>query len=128
MLASDIFRVIFGLVAVLGMIGVCAYLARKTGFSNLATAAGKKRRLSISEMLPLDARRRLAIVRCDDREYLLVLGASGETVVATGLEPLIAHEEDGVEAAPAHNLLEELGGFAKKLRDARAGLTKKDAA
>lgn len=128
MLASDIFRVIFGLVAVLGMIGVCAYLARKTGFSNLATAAGKKRRLSISEMLPLDARRRLAIVRCDDREYLLVLGASGETVVASGLEPAPVSQEEGADAPSAPNLLDELGGFAKKLRDARAGLTQKDAA
>ena len=59
MLASDIFRVIFGLVAVLGMIGVCAYLARKTGFSNLATAAGKKRRLSESATRAMISRKRV---------------------------------------------------------------------
>ncbi|WP_428408094.1 FliO/MopB family protein [Hyphococcus sp.] len=130
MLASEIVRVVFSLAIVLGMIGAFAYLARKAGFSNLAAAAGKKRRLSISETLPLDARRRLAIVRCDDLEYLIVLGPSGETIVASGLEPAPAQLPDALaaEAGPANNLLAELGGFAKKLREARAAAVKRDAA
>lgn len=45
-----------------------------------------RRRLKLVETLPLDPRRRLAIVRCDDREHLLILGMNGETVVETNLK------------------------------------------
>ena len=125
--ASEIFRIVFGFVAVLGMIGACAFLARKTGLANLAGPAGKKRRLAISETLPLDARRRLAIVRCDDLEYLIVLGPSGETIVATGLKA--AEEQGESEQAPAPvNPFADIGGLAKKLRDARAAFARKNAA
>lgn len=46
-----------------------------------------RRRLKLVETLPIDPRRRLAIVRCDDREHLLILGTNGETVVETNLKP-----------------------------------------
>ncbi len=45
-----------------------------------------RRRLKLVETLPIDPRRRLAIVRCDDREHLLILGTNGETVVETNLK------------------------------------------
>lgn len=114
--ASEILRLVFGFIAVIGMIGGSAFLARKAGLANLAGAGGKKRRLTISESLPLDARRRLAIVRCDDLEYLIVLGPSGETVVAGALTPAEPAAIGDDELAPV-NPFADLGGFAKKLRD-----------
>lgn len=45
-----------------------------------------RRRLKLVETLPIDPRRRLAIVRCDDREHLLILGTNGETVIETNLK------------------------------------------
>jgi flagellar biogenesis protein FliO len=41
-----------------------------------------RRRLSVIETVPLDARTRLALVRCDAREYLLALGPNGVTRIA----------------------------------------------
>lgn len=125
MLAADVLRIVFGLAAVIGMIGACAFLARKAGLSNLAGLAGNKRRLAISETMPLDARRRLAIVRCDDLEYLIVLGPTGETVVASGMTPVVC--EETVQPVPV-NPFAELGGFAQKLRAASGTLSKKNAA
>lgn len=127
MLASEIFRLVFGLAAVIGMIGVSAFLARKAGLSNLAGPPGAKRRLSISETLSLDARRRLAIVRCDHQEYLIVLGPSGETVVASGLEAPVEIEAGEQPPAPV-NPFAELGGLAQKLRKAQSAFGRKNAA
>lgn len=126
MAASEILRIVFGFVAVLGMIGACAYAARKAGLASLPSAAGAKRRLAISEMLPLDARRRLALIRCDDAEYLVILGPGGETLVASGLQAPPA-----VESAPAPafaNPFTGLGAFAEKLRQAKLADRNKNAA
>ncbi|WP_375200954.1 FliO/MopB family protein [Hyphococcus sp.] len=113
--ATEILRLVFGFIAVLGMIGGSAFLARKAGLANLAGASGKKRRLALSESLPLDARRRLAIVRCDDLEYLIVLGPSGETVVASGLAAVTIEDESG-DAPAQFNPFAEFGDLSRKLR------------
>jgi flagellar protein FliO/FliZ len=47
--------------------------------------AGGRRRLKVVEVIPLDHKRRLVLVRRDDREHLLVLGAESETVVEAGI-------------------------------------------
>lgn len=124
--APEILRVLFGFVAVLGMIGAAAWAARKAGLATLAGAAGNKRRLAVSEMLPLDARRRLALIRCDDAEYLVILGPAGETLVAAGIEaPAVK------EAAPAPQLanpLAGIGALAERLRQAHGAGQRKDAA
>ena len=81
MAPDDILRVVFGLVAVLGLIGICAITARKAGLLSATTSLTRKRRLAIMESLPLDARRRMLIVKCDETEHLIILGSNGETVV-----------------------------------------------
>lgn len=48
-----------------------------------------QRRLRIIETIPLDHKRRLMLIRRDDREHLVILGATGETVVESGIA---AHE------------------------------------
>ena len=113
MLARD--RV-FGFAAVLGMIGLCAIAAKKAGLSAMTGVTGKKRRLSMREMLPIDARRRLAIVKCDDTEYLILLGPTGETVVDKDLKAVIAEEEPVSYAA---NPFSSLSEFTEKFRAAK---------
>ena len=56
------------------------YLARH-GILLPKTSAGKSRRLQIVESLSLDMRRRLVIVRHDDKEHLLLLGNERDLVV-----------------------------------------------
>lgn len=81
------FRFLIALVFVLALIGGCAWLARRFGFGNRMPAAlrGRAARLSIVEVQSLDARRKLVLVRRDNVEHLLVLGATGETVVESNI-------------------------------------------
>ena len=43
-----------------------------------ATKPGTRRRLSVREVLPLDPKRRLVLVRCDGRDLLLLTGGAGD--------------------------------------------------
>lgn len=92
MLLSEGLRIIFGLIAVLGLIGACAIAARKFGLVSASGGLVRKRRLQIVETLALDTRRRLAIVRCDDREHLIILGQSSETLIDSHPTKVIATE------------------------------------
>ncbi len=115
MIFADFARILFGLTAVIGMIGIAAYAAKKAG---LATASGgfvRKRRLRVVESLALDGRRRLAIIKCDDAEHLIVLGANNETVIAHNLDG--ATDEDDAPA-PAENPFATMSELVKKFRPA----------
>lgn len=117
MLASEIFRLLFGFVAVLGMIGLCALAAKKAGLASIAGASGGRRRLAMREVLPIDARRRLAIVKCDDTEYLIMLGPTGETLIDKNLDGAVTGAAvDDAALASAENPFTVLGGFAEKFR------------
>lgn len=78
-------RFIAALVFVLAlMLGLSAVMKRVNG--GTAMMPGRKRRLQVVEILPLDGRRRAVILRRDSREHLVILGANGETVVESGIE------------------------------------------
>lgn len=79
----DLARMMLALAFVLGLMGSLTYLLKKLGVSaNLvAPRNSKDRRLRIIESLPLDARRRLVILQCDEIQYLVILNANGETVL-----------------------------------------------
>jgi flagellar protein FliO/FliZ len=78
-------RMVFALIATLALIVGVAYGARRLGM--LQPGAQGLRRLKISESLMLDPRRRLVIVRCDDREHLILLGPGGDVVVSATEKP-----------------------------------------
>lgn len=65
------------LIAVVALILLAGRLARRAG---LAPRAGNGR-LRLEEALPLDARRRLLLVRCDGRGLLLLTGGAQDQVV-----------------------------------------------
>src|ERR1700688_3367518 len=48
--------------------------------------AADVRRLHIVEQLMIDPRRRLVIIRCDDGEHLLLLGANEDIVIKANLD------------------------------------------
>ncbi len=78
-------RFVIALLVVLGLIAALAYLVRRFGPRGLTALAGpRSRRLSVIEVAPLDARRRLVLVRRDNVEHLLLLGAAGDLVVEAG--------------------------------------------
>lgn len=78
------FSVVLALLAALGW-GL-KYLSAR-GIS-LVGPKGGSRRLKLVENLPLDARRRCVIVRCDEREHLLLLGEQDSIVVDANLPPV----------------------------------------
>jgi flagellar protein FliO/FliZ len=72
-------RALFALIATLALVVGAAYAARRLGMLQ-AGGAGPKR-MRITETLMLDTRRRMVIVRVDDREHVLLLGAANDVVV-----------------------------------------------
>ena len=73
-------RAVFALLATLALIGLAAYGARRL---NMLQAVVKgPRRLKITESLMIDPRRRLVVVRFDDREHLLLLSPGSDQVIS----------------------------------------------
>lgn len=64
------------LAGVLLLLWLAARAMRRTG---LAGRAG--RRLAVQEVLAVDARRRLLLVRCDGREMLLLTGGAEDSML-----------------------------------------------
>lgn len=70
------------LVFVIALIGVFAVAARRFGFAGAVAAKGSTaRRLAIVEVRPLDAKRKLVLIRRDDTEHLVILGPTSETLI-----------------------------------------------
>ena len=75
-------RFLLALIFVLGLIGAAALLARRVFVgARFMPKAGKTSRLSVEEVLPIDARRRLLLVRRDRQEHLILLGASQDLLI-----------------------------------------------
>ncbi|MFH1805510.1 MAG: flagellar biosynthetic protein FliO [Pseudomonadota bacterium] len=75
------FRFVLALVFVLGLIGGIALLARRLVPGARTINRGSVRRLAIIEVLSMDTKRRLVLLRRDDTEHLVIIGPTGETVV-----------------------------------------------
>jgi len=103
---ADYLRFVLALAFVLALIGLLAAVARRYGFGFPVTALKSvgRRRLKVVEVTPVDARRRLVLVRRDDTEHLILLGQSGELVVETG----IAARDEAPDAPPPLAKLEDL--------------------
>jgi flagellar protein FliO/FliZ len=72
------------LALVIALIGCCAWLMRRLGLGGRLVTTGGKRRLAIVEVLPLDAKRRLVLLRRDEVEHLILLGQESDTVIERG--------------------------------------------
>lgn len=73
---------------VLGLIALAAYGLRRFGLAGLPMPKqGQRRRLDIIEARTIDARRQLVLVRRDGTDHLLLLSASGDLVIETGIAP-----------------------------------------
>lgn len=83
---TDYLKFLFALLFVLTLMGGLAYALKYFGFGGTSRMlSADKRRLRIVEVLHLDARHRAILLRRDDREHLVILGSSGETVVETNI-------------------------------------------
>lgn len=67
-----------------GMLAL-AWGLRRAGIAGHVLRTGQKRRLAVVESMPVDHRRRLVLVKRDDREHLILLGPDHAEVVETGI-------------------------------------------
>jgi len=84
---TEYLRFLFALAFVLGLIGVAAWAIRRYGMAGpkLPRRNAASRRLAVQEMLVVDPRRRLLLVRRDDREHLVLLGIDGDCLLEAGI-------------------------------------------
>jgi flagellar protein FliO/FliZ len=78
------------LAAVLGLVWLASRAARWGGLAPRVTGV---RRLAVQDALALDARRRLTLVRCDDRSVLLLTGGAQDVVVGWLKQPSVANDQ-----------------------------------
>ncbi len=79
-------RFLLALVFVIALIAMFAAFARRMGFGYRRTDKGSRiRRLSIVEIMPVDAKRRLVLIRRDATEHLILLGTGSDLLVEDGI-------------------------------------------
>ncbi|SDF94118.1 flagellar protein FliO/FliZ [Limimonas halophila] len=79
---------VLALVLVIGLILLAGKLAQWFGVGGAKpTRLGRKRRLTVSEVLPIDSRTKAVLLRRDDVEHLVLLGSQDTRVVERGIGP-----------------------------------------
>ena len=85
---TDYVKFVFAFIFVLALIALAAIAARHFGFGlprNPRNSA--QRRLGILESLNIDGKRRMVLIRRDETEHLLLLGATTELVIEESITP-----------------------------------------
>lgn len=87
-LASDgisMIKFIAAFVFVIGAMFAFGWIVKRSGLGGPVIKMGAKRRLKLVETIAVDHRRRLVLVRRDDREHLLLLGPDHASVVENNI-------------------------------------------
>lgn len=98
---TEIFRFVAALMFIIGLIGLCAYVAKRLGLANGGwhpTSAPK--RLAIVEVKAIDAKHRLLLIRRDGKEHLILMGEQN-LLIEAGIdapEPVISETPAAVVA------------------------------
>ena len=80
-------RLMIALAIVVAMIAATAWVVRRFGWGARFIARAGERRLAVLEVLPMDSKRRLVLIRRDGVEHLVLLGAAGDVVIEHGIGP-----------------------------------------
>lgn len=77
-------RFVIGLAGVIGLIWFIGYGLRRTGMDKrLRGVTGQNGRLGVVDVLYLDPKRKLTLVRADDREYLIFISGENAQLIDT---------------------------------------------
>lgn len=82
----EYFRFVFALMFVLGMIGACAYAAKRFGLTARASKPASKQRLSIIEVRTIDAKRKLVLLGRDEARHLVLLGGENDLLIESNIQ------------------------------------------
>ena len=92
----------FALLFVIGLIGGFALIAKKFGMGNRGPMRrGKGSRLSVIESMQVDAKRRIVLIRCDDKDYMLLLGGVTELLIKDNIPVDFDQETNQNTPAPS---------------------------
>ena len=103
-------KFVLAFAVVILLIALAAWLIRKFGGKRIGGAAGNGRsrqpRLGVLDVLAIDGRRRLVIVRRDNVEHLVMIGGPNDLVVESGILRVPAgmapqRDAPAAEAAPS---------------------------
>lgn len=86
---SNYLQFFLALIFVLGLIGAVAIVLRHFGLGGAIRLPrrlkGERQRLEVTDFIPIDARRRLILVRRDDTEHLILLGMNEDILIEGGI-------------------------------------------
>ncbi len=102
---SEVLYAFIALVFVLALFAVLALMARRMGFGFPVAAKGSRKRLSVVEALPLDAKRRLVLLKLDATEHLVLVGPSSELLIAGSIP---AAPSNGPDNAPPEPVVDKI--------------------
>jgi flagellar protein FliO/FliZ len=84
---TDYIRFLMALLFVIALMGGFYLLLKRFAIQG-GIQIGAKRRLKIVEILPIDSRHKAILIRRDnEKEHLVILGTTGETIVETNITP-----------------------------------------
>ena len=107
-------RFFLALLFVVGLIAAFGWLARRHGFGGrFAATPFADRRLRVVEILPIDAKRRLALLRRDNVEHLVLLGTTSDVLIEGGIDAPVGARVPSAET-PAGGPM----GFLERLKAA----------
>ncbi len=91
---TDYIQFFVALVFVVSLMGLLAYVLKRIGLGQVPLVSNKKKRIKLLEALSIDARRKIILVGHDDKEHLVLLGPSGDTVITKDIqaEPKLDNE------------------------------------
>jgi len=79
-------RFALALLFVLGLISACAWFGKRMGLTARVRQSRGAGRLSVSEVQAVDARRKLVLIRRDNREHLVLLNGDRDLLIESGIE------------------------------------------
>ena len=101
-------KFVFAFIFVLALIALAAVTARRFGFGLPSNPRNStKRRLGIQESLNIDGKRRMVLVRRDEKEHLLLLGATSELVIESSItssKSILASTQDESDDVTGSNI------------------------
>lgn len=80
-------KALFALLFVIGLIGITHLVLKKLQGKTLSLGTKEHKRLAVAELITLDTKRRLVLVKRDDVEHLLLLGPHSDLVVEPHIKP-----------------------------------------
>ena len=81
---ADYSRFIFALAFVIALIWFCSWVLKRTGMDKrLRGVTGQRGRLAVVDVMYLDPKRKLTLVRADAREYLILISGDNAQLIDT---------------------------------------------